>query len=73
MKKALFNFRNILALTHDLIAAVLAWYGAFLLRFNFEIPLEHSILMKQTFLIKYRRQRIKTKNNNKTVLYYNKF
>ena len=51
MKKALFNFRNLLALTHDLIAAVLAWYGAFLLRFNFEIPLEHFILMKKTFLI----------------------
>ena len=48
MKKILINHRSILALAHDVSAAMIVWYLAFLLRFNFEIPLEHYDLMKQT-------------------------
>lgn len=47
MKKALINHRSILALFHDVCAAMAAWYLAFLLRFNFAIPPEHFGLMKQ--------------------------
>lgn len=32
------NIRTIIAFTHDLAAAVAAWYLAYLFRFNFEIP-----------------------------------
>ena len=48
MKKILINHRSLLALAHDAIAAMIVWYLAFLLRFNFEIPPEHYDLMKQT-------------------------
>jgi FlaA1/EpsC-like NDP-sugar epimerase len=48
MKKILINHRSVLALAHDICAAMIAWYLAFLLRFNFEIPSEHLDLMKQT-------------------------
>ena len=48
MKKILINRRGVLALAHDICAAMIAWYLAFLLRFNFEIPSEHFDLMKQT-------------------------
>ncbi|QDC51229.1 polysaccharide biosynthesis protein [Candidatus Methylopumilus universalis] len=51
MKKTLINFRSILALSHDAIAAALAWYLAFLLRFNFEVPSDYLPLMNQTALI----------------------
>lgn len=47
MKKTLINYRSFLALSHDIFAAVFAWYLAFLLRFNFDIPPEHFALMKQ--------------------------
>ncbi len=47
MKKILINHRSILALFHDISAAMIAWYFAFLLRFNFDIPSEHFALMKQ--------------------------
>ena len=47
MKKTLINYRSILALSHDVCAAMFAWYLAFLLRFNFDIPPEHFGLMKQ--------------------------
>ncbi len=47
MKKILINHRSILALFHDISAAMIAWYLAFLLRFNFDIPSEHYALMKQ--------------------------
>ena len=40
-----------LALAYDLIAIVIAWYGAFLLRFNFELPFEYLALIKHTLLI----------------------
>jgi FlaA1/EpsC-like NDP-sugar epimerase len=47
MKKILINHRSILALFHDVCAAMVAWYLAFLLRFNFDIPTEHFDLMMQ--------------------------
>jgi FlaA1/EpsC-like NDP-sugar epimerase len=51
MKKTLINFRTALALAYDLIAVSLAWYGAFLLRFNFELLPGYFVLFKQTLLI----------------------
>ena len=41
------------AVLHDVVAAVLAWYLAFSLRFNFQIPSEfyHSILMNGRWVI----------------------
>ena len=51
MKKFIFKPRFLLAFTHDMAVALIAWCAAFLLRFNFEIPLEHLTLMKQTFFI----------------------
>lgn len=37
MRKEL-NPRNLFAFAHDIAAAGVAWYGAYLLRFNFDIP-----------------------------------
>jgi len=51
MKKALLNSRSALALAHDVVAAVLAWYGSYLLRFNFELPFEHSAVMLKTLWV----------------------
>ena len=51
MKKALLNSRSALALGHDIIAAAFAWYGAYLLRFNFELPSEHSAVVIQTLWV----------------------
>ena len=51
MKKLLLNSRSALALSHDILAAALSWYAAFLLRFNFNIPLEHSALMISTVVV----------------------
>lgn len=48
MKKALLNSRSALALGHDIVAAAAAWYAAYLLRFNFELPPEHQAVMLQT-------------------------
>ena len=39
------NSRSILALTHDIAVAAIAWVAAYQLRFNFEIPQEHVTLM----------------------------
>ena len=36
---------------HDIAVAVFAWYSAFLLRFNFNIPLEQMALMKSTIIM----------------------
>jgi FlaA1/EpsC-like NDP-sugar epimerase len=47
MKKALLNSRSALALGHDIVAACIAWYAAYLLRFNLELPLEHYAVMLQ--------------------------
>jgi FlaA1/EpsC-like NDP-sugar epimerase len=49
MKKVLLNSRSALALIHDVFAAAIAWYGAYLLRFNFELPPEHAAVMAQVF------------------------
>jgi len=51
MKKALLNSRSALALAHDVVAAAVAWYGAYLLRFNFELPTEHYAVMLQTLWV----------------------
>lgn len=51
MKKALLNSRIALALSHDVLAAAAAWYAAYLLRFNFELPFEHQAAMLQTLLV----------------------
>jgi FlaA1/EpsC-like NDP-sugar epimerase len=51
MKKWPFSFRSALALMHDIAVAIFAWYGAFLLRFNFNIPLEQMALMKSTIIM----------------------
>jgi FlaA1/EpsC-like NDP-sugar epimerase len=51
MKKNLFNSRSCFAFTHDITVAAIAWYAAFLLRFNFEVTPEHLTLMKQMFFI----------------------
>lgn len=51
MKKNLLNARSFFAFAHDITVAAIAWYAAFLLRFNFEVPPEHLTLMKQMFFI----------------------
>ena len=51
MKKWPFSFRSALALMHDIAVAIIAWYGAFLLRFNFNIPIEQITLMKKTIIV----------------------
>ena len=45
MKKIFLNHRSALALFHDALAAAAAWYFAYLLRFNFDLPIEHQIVM----------------------------
>ncbi|MDO8464057.1 MAG: nucleoside-diphosphate sugar epimerase/dehydratase [Gallionella sp.] len=42
------NARTILAMLHDAVAAALAWYFAYLLRFNFELPPRYVLEMQQT-------------------------
>ena len=37
-------------MTHDLAAAITAWWLAYLFRFNFDIPLDHMAVLKQTLL-----------------------
>ena len=51
MKKWPFSLRSALALFHDITVAIFAWYGAFLLRFNFDIPIEQVALIKKTILL----------------------
>ncbi len=52
MKTALKNSRSALALTHDVIAVLIAWVSAYLLRFNFEIPQEHlDVMMERLWLV----------------------
>ena len=51
MKKALLNSRNSLALGHDIVVATAAWYVAYLLRFNFEIPTAHQATMLLTLWV----------------------
>jgi len=42
------NFRTVLAILHDAIAAAIAWSLAYLLRFNFELPHAFAVELKQT-------------------------
>ena len=51
MKKNFLNLRSLLALIHDVFAALVAWYYSFSLRFNFEIPLEYFALMKEMLIV----------------------
>ncbi len=50
MKQTLINPRTFLALLHDVIVATVAWVAAYLLRFNFSIPVEHMQHMWQSVL-----------------------
>ena len=43
MKKLFLNHRSALAVFHDALATGGAWYFAYLLRFNFDLPIEHQI------------------------------
>jgi FlaA1/EpsC-like NDP-sugar epimerase len=51
MKIALLNTRTGFALAHDVLAAAIAWYAAYLFRFNFDLPLDHQSLMLQTLWV----------------------
>ncbi len=51
MKKNLINLRSFFIFTHDLIASLIAWFGAYYLRFNFELPTEHYIIMVQILFV----------------------
>ena len=44
------NKRQIIAMTHDLVVAIAAWWLAYLFRFNFDIPLDHMVVLKQALL-----------------------
>lgn len=44
------NIRTVLAVSHDIAAVMLAWILAYLLRFNFELPLNFAVEMQQTLL-----------------------
>ena len=45
MNKLFTKYRNIIVYSHDLFATFIAWLFAFLLRFNFDVPLEYIQLM----------------------------
>ena len=51
MKKFLPNIRSMLAFSHDVLAAGLAWCIAFILRFNFDIPQEFMAVLQGTLWI----------------------
>ncbi len=48
MYKTPINPRTFLALLHDIVVAILAWIGAYLLRFNFDIPEDFMASMLHT-------------------------
>ena len=48
MNKTPINPRTFLAFLHDVAAAIIAWLGAYLLRFNFAIPAEFTVSMLQS-------------------------
>ena len=50
MKQTPINPLTLLAVLHDVTVSVLAWYAAYLLRFNFAIPTEHFAHMLQTLV-----------------------
>jgi FlaA1/EpsC-like NDP-sugar epimerase len=44
------NIRTAMAIVHDVVAVVLAWILAYLLRFNFDLPANFNSEMQQTLL-----------------------
>lgn len=50
MNKSSINPRTFFAVLHDIVVAAIAWFGAFLLRFNFSIPDEFVDSMLQTLI-----------------------
>ncbi len=50
MNKIPINIRAFIALLHDVIVAIIAWFGAYLLRFNFEIPAEFTFSMMDSVI-----------------------
>ncbi|MDH4234483.1 MAG: polysaccharide biosynthesis protein, partial [Gallionella sp.] len=44
------NTRTALAILHDTVATILAWIGAYLLRFNFELPPNFATEIKHSLL-----------------------
>ena len=44
------NIRRLIAMTHDFVAVITAWWLAYLLRFNFDIPTDHMAVLQQTLL-----------------------
>jgi len=50
MRRKITNPRTLLALFHDIIAASVAWIGAYLLRFNFAIPANYEAEMLTTLV-----------------------
>jgi FlaA1/EpsC-like NDP-sugar epimerase len=48
VKHAWLNPRSLAVFAHDATAAAAAWWIAFLLRFNFDIPPEHMVLFQAT-------------------------
>ena len=46
IQKTILNLKRCLAFSHDVVAAALAWYLAYQLRFNFEVPAEHLTVLK---------------------------
>jgi len=42
------NFRRLIAIIHDLAAIIVAWWLAYLFRFNFDIPPSHLASLKET-------------------------
>ena len=44
------NIRRLIAMTHDFVVVIMAWWLAYLFRFNFDIPTDHMTVMQQTML-----------------------
>jgi len=46
IQKTIRNLKRLLVFSHDAVATVFAWYLAYALRFNFEVPEDHFAVMK---------------------------
>ena len=42
------NIRRLIAISHDFVAAIAAWWFAYLFRFNFDIPPDQITMLQQT-------------------------
>ena len=42
------NIRRLIAMTHDFVVVIMAWWLAYLFRFNFDIPTDHMAVLQQT-------------------------